>query len=146
MLKVEADLHTELLMLKNMMHRIEFSLTNLKETSGYQVLFRQVSKLFRLLLTMPATSATSERLFSLLCNMKTYLHTTMNQERLNHSMMMHIHKDRKIDAFKNFYIFKRKHSQHRPLYLMRHNPEYFILNFKGSVGLFCCSAILLTYI
>ena len=36
---------------------------------------------------------------------KTYIHTTMKQERLNHLMMIYIHKDRKIDfkkAIKKF--------------------------------------------
>ena len=60
----DADLRTELAMLKNTMQGIEFSVTNLKEKlSVYRQLFPQVSKLFRLLLTMPATSATSERSF-----------------------------------------------------------------------------------
>ena len=86
------------------MQGIEFSVTSLKEKlSVYRELFPQVSKLFRLLLTMPATSATSERSFSSLRNIKTYLRTTMKQERLK--MMIYIHKDRKIDfkqAMKEF--------------------------------------------
>ena len=76
-----------------------------EKLSVYQELFPQVSKLFRLLLTMPATSATSERSFSSLHNIKTYLCTTMKQERLNHLMMVCIHKNRKIDfkeAMKEF--------------------------------------------
>ena len=43
---------------------------------------------------MPASNATSERSFSALRRLKNYLRTTMAQERLNHLMIMHVHKDR----------------------------------------------------
>ena len=46
---------------------------------------------------MPATSATSERSFSSLRLVKSYLRTTMKQKRLNHLLLLHIHKDRQID-------------------------------------------------
>ena len=63
----------------------------------YQHLFPELCKLFRLLLIMPATSATSERSFSSLRLVKSYLRTPMKQERLNHLLLLHIHKDRQID-------------------------------------------------
>ena len=47
----------------------------------------------QLLLVMPATNASSERSFSALRRVKTYLRTTMTQERLNHMMVLHVHKD-----------------------------------------------------
>lgn len=40
----------------------------------------------KLLLVMPATNVTSERSFSTLRRIKTYLQTTMSQERLNYLM------------------------------------------------------------
>ena len=43
---------------------------------------------------MPATNASSERSFSALRQVKTYLHTTMTQERLNYLMIIHVHKER----------------------------------------------------
>ena len=43
---------------------------------------------------MPATYATSERSFSVLRRVKTYLRTTMTQNRLNHLMVLHVHKVR----------------------------------------------------
>ena len=92
------------------MQGVEFSFANLKEKlSQFQILSPHVSKLFRLLLTMPATSATSERSFSSLRRIKTYLRTTMKQERLNHLMMLYIHKDKTIDfneAMREFVIYK----------------------------------------
>ena len=54
----------------------------------------EVCKLFQLLLVMPATNAESERAFSSLRRVKSYLRSTMSQERLNHLMVLHIHKDR----------------------------------------------------
>ena len=42
---------------------------------------------------MPATNAVSERSASALRRVKTYLRTTMHQDRFNHLMILHIHKD-----------------------------------------------------
>jgi len=42
---------------------------------------------------MPATNASSERAFSALRRLKTYLRNTMSQERLNHVMLLHVHKE-----------------------------------------------------
>ena len=41
---------------------------------------------------MPATNAISEHSFSVLRRVKSYLRSTMNQERLTHLMTLHIHK------------------------------------------------------
>ncbi len=43
---------------------------------------------------MPATNASSERSFSALRRIKTYLRSTMKQERLNYLMLLHIHEVR----------------------------------------------------
>ena len=47
----------------------------------------------KLITVMPATNASSERSFSAIRRLKSYLRSTMTQERLNHLMMLHIHKD-----------------------------------------------------
>ena len=52
----------------------------------------QVSKMVKLLLVMPATNAQSERSFSAMRRVKMYLRTTMSQQRLNHLMLLHVHK------------------------------------------------------
>ena len=44
-----------------------------------------------LLHLLPATSATAERSFSCLRRLKTYLRTTMGQERVNSVMILHVH-------------------------------------------------------
>ena len=44
-------------------------------------------------MTIPVTSATAVRTFSVLWRMKTYLRSTMTQERLNNVMLLHIYKE-----------------------------------------------------
>ena len=46
----------------------------------------------KLILVMPATNATSERTFSALRRIKSYLRSTMSQVRLNYLMVLHVHK------------------------------------------------------
>ena len=56
------------------------------------VIYSDVAALIRILLTMPAANATSERTFSALRKIKTYLRSTMSQTRLNNLMTLHVHK------------------------------------------------------
>ena len=46
---------------------------------------------------MPATNAVSERSFSAMRRPYTYLRTNMTQNRLNNSMVLHIHKEKTDD-------------------------------------------------
>ena len=55
----------------------------------------QVIVLAKILLVMPATNAVSERSFSAIKRVKTYLRSTTSDCRLNHLMVFHVHKDRK---------------------------------------------------
>ena len=64
---------------------------------GERSLLSQVVLLMKLILVMPATNSTSKRSFSALRRIKTYLRSTMKQERLNSLMVLHVHKDL-IDA------------------------------------------------
>ena len=52
-----------------------------------------VHQLLRLYLTLPTTSVTSERTFSALRQLLTYLHSKMTEKRLNNCLLLHIHKD-----------------------------------------------------
>ena len=58
-----------------------------------QEMFCEVHKLIRIYLTIPVTTATAERSFSALRRVKTYLRSTMSEERLNNAMLLHVHKD-----------------------------------------------------
>ena len=48
----------------------------------------------KLILLAPASNAEGERIFSGVRRVKTYLRSTMKQDRLNDLMMIHVHKDR----------------------------------------------------
>ena len=50
----------------------------------------QVHRLVSLILVMPATNATNERSFGALRRVKTFLHTTMTQLRLNNTMFFFV--------------------------------------------------------
>ncbi|KAF0746969.1 zinc finger MYM-type protein 1-like [Aphis craccivora] len=52
-----------------------------------------VKKLLPLFATLPVTSATPERTFSVLKRLKTYLRATMTEERLNDLALANINKD-----------------------------------------------------
>lgn len=62
-------------------------------TEAQKDLMSEVCLLLKLILVMPATNAVSERSFSALRRIKTFLRTTMTQCRLNNLMVLNIHKD-----------------------------------------------------
>ena len=64
---------------------------NVNET--HKGMLAEVHKLLRLYLTIPVTSSTSERTFSALRRLLTYLRSTMTEKRLNNCMLLHVHKD-----------------------------------------------------
>ena len=55
--------------------------------------YSQVVILVSLVLVMPATNAASERSFSSLRRIKTYLRSTITQSRLNSIMLLQVHRD-----------------------------------------------------
>ena len=80
----------------------DFSIQNIVKilselSSSQRLAISSVWTAIKLLLVMPATNATSERSFSALRRIKTYLRSTMSQERLNNLMLLHVNKD-KTDA------------------------------------------------
>ncbi len=60
-------------------------------------LLSEVVTVVKLILVMPSINAVSERSFSAMRRLKTYLRTTMKQERLNHLLLLHVHKDHTDD-------------------------------------------------
>ena len=65
----------------------------LSMTSAERKLLNEVMIMMKLICVMPATNSSSERSFSAMRRVKSYLRSTMKQERLNHLMALHIHKD-----------------------------------------------------
>ena len=77
---------------EQVVHDLQSVLQYLRELSALQRGFlSDVCTLAQLLLVMPATNAVSERSFSSLCRVKTYLRSTMTQTRLNSIMTLHVH-------------------------------------------------------
>ena len=58
---------------------------------GHFAILSEISTVLKLILVLPATDAPSERVFSSLKRIKTYLRNSMSQARLNH--LMNIHKE-----------------------------------------------------
>ena len=65
----------------------------------------EVLRLLNFFYTLPVTTSTAERTFSALRRLKTFLRSTMSQPRLNHTMLLYIHKDR-TDSIDNEKIAK----------------------------------------
>jgi hypothetical protein len=63
-------------------------------TNRGRLLLSEVVKVLKLVLVMPATNSTSEGSFSTLRRIKTYIRSTMRQDRLNDLMILHVHKDK----------------------------------------------------
>jgi len=59
---------------------------------GVRSSMSEVCKLLKILMVMPCTSTVSERSASALCQVKTYLRTTMGQSCIDHLMVLHVHK------------------------------------------------------
>ena len=59
--------------------------------------FSEVCTLLKIILVSPATNAVSERSASALVRVKTYLRSTMSQERLTSLLLLHYHKARTDD-------------------------------------------------
>ena len=55
-------------------------------------MFSEVDNLLHLYFTIPITTCTAERSFSCLRRIKTYLRSTMSEERLN-CILLHVHKE-----------------------------------------------------
>ena len=57
-----------------------------------RIYYSEVITFLKLILILPATNATSERTFSAMRQVKSYMQSTMTQERLNHLMILHVHR------------------------------------------------------
>ena len=59
-----------------------------------RVIFSEVVILLKIILITPATNSISERSFTAMRRLKTYLRSTMDQKRLNAVMLLHIHREK----------------------------------------------------
>ena len=73
---------------------LKSAINYLKDISpGQRTLLSEVSTIASLILVLPATNAVSERSFSSLHRLKSYLRSTMTQERLNSVVTLHVQKE-----------------------------------------------------
>ena len=94
----ERKLNLNLSMLPDLMEgKLTDKLVDIKEKLNElgpaKRLYAEISNLISLLLVIPASSATAERSFSCLRRLKTYLRSTMGEERLNHLLLLNVHQD-----------------------------------------------------
>ena len=64
------------------------------------VLYPSIDTILWIMFTTSVTSATAERSFSVLRRLKTYVRSTMNNDRLSSIALMHIHRDFSVDLDK----------------------------------------------
>ena len=63
-------------------------------------LYPSIHRILTILLTMPVSSATSERSFSAMRRIKSYLRSTMGDERLSSLSLMHVHRQIPVEIDK----------------------------------------------
>ena len=87
-----------------------------------RVMFSEIHQLLQIYLSVPMTRATAEHTFSAFRRLKNYLRSRMSEERLNHVMLMHTHKDRTdnlnlLEVAKDFSTFN---DRRRPIHFFGH--------------------------
>ena len=91
---LEAQLFTYKVLFKEFKGKVVLKdVIKIMKNSINSVLLSEICTVLKLILSLPATNAQSERVFSSLKNVKTSARSSMNQDRLNHIMLMHIHKE-----------------------------------------------------
>jgi hypothetical protein len=94
------EINSAILSVQLSMFKMQFQYTTTDEAATklrscvpeVRLMFSQVETLIRLLLVVPATSCEAERSFSGLRRLKTWLRSTMSQERLNAVAMCTVHR------------------------------------------------------
>ena len=78
--------------------------------------YPNIQHLLQIIAILPVTTCSAERSFSSLRRVKTYLRSTMTEERLNGLTLLHIHQDIDITPREIIDVFAQKH--HRRLQLL----------------------------
>ncbi|XP_060864369.1 52 kDa repressor of the inhibitor of the protein kinase-like [Metopolophium dirhodum] len=81
------------------------------EAFKYASMFPNIKCLLTILSVIPITTASAERSFSSLKRIKTYLRSTMSQERLNGLAMLHINKNIQVKPGEVLDVFAKKHKR-----------------------------------
>jgi len=106
-----VELYDELCLLSEIIEKGTSPLEVLQKILSNSVgdVYSNIPIALRIMLTLPVTTATAERLFSKLKLIKNYLRTTLNQEKTTNLMILLIHllilSQEKIIFSYYFYIF-----------------------------------------
>ena len=76
-------------------------------------IYSEVLTIVNLVLVNPSKNSVSERSFSAMRRIKTYLRSTMSQQRLNNIMVLHIHRDKTDKLSMTDFANKYVNSEHR---------------------------------
>lgn len=76
--------------LNNVEDIVSFIISHCESTKD---IIPEVIKLLKIVLTIPVSTCTAERSFSALRRIKTYLRSTMTQQRLNDHMVVHVNRE-----------------------------------------------------
>ena len=93
-LKIQLQMLPDLVTHVRKVTKIDTVCQAMEEKRVAQKLLSEVHTLLKLYLTVPATSATSERANSVLKRVKSYLRSTMSQQRMNNCFICHALKER----------------------------------------------------
>ena len=72
---------------------IEDIISHFKQELYLREVLSELYKFLKIVMTIPVSTATAERSFSSLKRLKTYLRSTMGQQRLNSVSILHVHKE-----------------------------------------------------
>lgn len=99
-------------------HSVSEIASHFNENVHLKDLFSEYFKALKLFFTIPVTSCTSERSFSNLRRLKTFLRTTMTDARLNDCVILNLYKDivREIDHSEIANIIIQRNTQRRNMF------------------------------
>ncbi|XP_022161304.1 52 kDa repressor of the inhibitor of the protein kinase-like [Myzus persicae] len=106
----EKNLKSEMLVFKNIIGDNIKDFNFIKENLNKKV-FPNLYLMVQVAITLPISSATSERSFSAMRRINTYLRSTMNQDRFSNLSILHIEKDIEIPIEQILKIFIDKNKR-----------------------------------
>ena len=86
------SLEAEMTVIKNSIQNSDFTLSDVLQKIDQNV-FANLYKLMQVALTLPISSATCERSFSVMRRIKTWIRSSMNQDRFTDMSILHIERD-----------------------------------------------------
>lgn len=106
------SLEAEMTVIKNSIQNSDFALSDVSQKIDQNV-FANLYKLMQVALTLPISSASCERSFSVLRRIKTWIRSSMNQDRFTDMSILHIERDisnkiESVNILNNFSLKNRR--------------------------------------